>query len=439
MLLRGLGTAFALPYLEAMLPRARAEDATGKPPIRVLFLSVPNGKHMADWKPRSFGTDFEMQPILEPIRRFKSEENLISGLTLNGGRAQGDGPGDHARSCASFLTGAHPRKTHGRDIRNGILVDQLAAQKIGDRTRFASLELGIEQGAQAGDCDSGYSCAYSSHIAWRTPTSPVAKEVDPRAVFDRLFSRGRRHDREIAAQRRLQNRQSVLDFVLEDARQLQRQLAAADLRKLDEYLFAVRQIELRLVADDKLPNRESGGNYSRPVGVPEDCQQHVHLQFDVMALALQTDSTRIATFMFANEGSNRTYPQIGVTDGHHQLSHHDNQEQNTERISKINRYHVSQLGYLLGRLSDMQEGGGTLLDNCMLMYGSGLSDGNRHNHDDLPIAVFGRGGGALRTGQHIRCSPEAPLTNLYLSMLNVAGVSVDSFSDSTGLLQEILN
>ena len=437
--LRGLGTAVALPWLETMLPRTgSAAAATGKPPVRMAFLCVPNGKHMPDWKPRSLGRDFELRPILEPIRPFKSELLLLSGLTLNGGRALGDGPGDHARSCASFLTGAHPRKTDGEGLRNGVSVDQLAAQKIGHLTRLPSLELGVERGAVSGNCDSGYSCAYSTNISWRAPASPMAKEVDPAAIFDRLFSSGGRNDRGQAKQRRVQNRQSTLDFVLEDARHLRRQLGVADQRKLDEYLHAVRAIERRLTADDKLADVEIGVNYSRPAGVPEGFQQHVQLLFDLMVLALQTDSTRVVTFMFANEGSNRTYPQIGVTEGHHHLSHHGNQKQKTDKISKINRYHASQLGYLLKRLSDTAEGGGTLLDNCMVMYGSGLSDGNRHNHDDLPIAVFGRGGGALKTGQHLACSPETPLTNLYLSMLNVAGVSVDSFSDSTGLLDGIL-
>ena len=436
--LRGIGTALAVPWLEAMLPSALAGTPSEKAPVRMLFLCAPNGKHMADWKPQSAGRDFELGPILAPVQPFKPTATLISGLTLNGGRALGDGPGDHARSCASFLTGAHPKKTHGKDIRSGVSVDQLAAQRIGGHTRFASLELGIERGAQAGDCDSGYSCAYSSHIAWRTPTSPVATEVDPRAVFDRLFGDGQRDPRSRIAQRRLRNRQSVLDFVLEDARRLQRQLGGADLRKLDEYFYAVRQIELRLAADDKLPKRELGVNYSRPAGVPEDYQEHVRLQFDLLALAFQTDSTRIATFMFANEGSDRSYQEIGVTDGHHYLSHHGNHKQKKEKVSRINRYHVSQLAYLLERLSKVEEGGTNLLDNCMVLYGSGLSDGDRHNHDDLPIALFGRGRGALQTGQHIQCPAETPLANLYLSMLRVAGVSVPSFSDSTGLLPQIL-
>lgn len=435
--LRGLGTVVALPWLESSLPRVAFGAEAPKPPIRMAFLSVPNGMHMPDWKPVTEGGDFELRSTLEPVAKFKDCMLQLSGLALDGGRAHGDGPGDHARSCASFLTGAHPKKTHGADIKNGISVDQVAAQKIGDKTRFPSLELGIERGSQSGNCDSGYSCAYSANMSWRTETSPVAKEIDPTAVFDRLFGNGDSQEQGLAKAKRSRYRKSVLDFVLEDAKQLQQRLGASDQRKLDEYLFAVRDIERRIGGADKLPASEQGINYSRPAGVPAKFEDHTKLLFDLMTLAFQTDSTRVISFMFANEGSNRNYTEVGVSEGHHTLSHHGSKAEKQKKISKINRFHITLLAHLLERLSSISEGSGTLLDNSMILYGSGLGDGNRHNHDDLPIVVFGKGGGALKTGGHQFHLKNTPLTNLYRSMLEIAGAGVDSFSDSTGLLDRV--
>lgn len=438
--LRGLGTAIALPWLEAMAPLAQAAAKGGsQPPVRMAFLCVPNGMHMPDWTPDKEGADFDLKHILEPVAAYRSDLLMLSGLTLNGGRALGDGPGDHARSCASFLTGAHPKKTNGADIQNGISVDQLAASKIGSQTRFASLELGIERGAQSGSCDSGYSCAYSSNLAWRTPTSPVAKEIDPAAVFARLFGSGEQEEQAKATAARNQRRLSVLDFALEDARQLERRLGVNDRRKLDEYLFAVRDIERRLDEAEKLPGLEKGvPDYPRPAGIPSDFGEHTKLLFDLMTLAFQTDSTRVISFLYSNEGSNRTYPQINISEGHHGLSHHRNDPETQKKISTINHFHVGLLAHLLDRLAAIKESDGSrLLDHCMILYGSGLGDGNRHNHDDLPIAVFGRAGGALQTGQHRRFPKETPLTNLYLSMLDIVGAQVDHFSDSTGQLDAI--
>lgn len=402
------------------------------------FLSVPNGKHMPDWTPDKSGTDFELKSTLQPIAKFKSHMLQLSGLALDGGKAHGDGPGDHARSCASFLTGAHPKKTDGADIYNGISVDQLAAEKIGHQTRFPSLELGIERGAQSGNCDSGYSCAYSANVAWRTPTSPVAKEIDPTAVFDRLFGEGDSGEQGLAKAKRERYRKSVLDFVLEDAKQLQSRLGASDQRKLDEYLYAVRDIERRIGGVDKLAGAEQGINFSRPAGVPAKFEDHTKLLFDLMTLAFQTDSTRVISFMYANEGSNRNYPEVNVNDGHHNLSHHGNNAEKQSLISQINRYHITLLSHLLERLASIKEGDRTLLENSMIFYGSGIGDGNRHNHDDLPIVVFGRGGGALKTGRHNSYPKDTPLTNLYRTMLDIGGARVDSFSDSTGLLEDVL-
>jgi hypothetical protein len=436
--LRGIGTAIALPWLEATSPQVAFGAETPKPPVRMAFLSVPNGKHMPDWTPDKAGTDFELKSTLQPIAKFKSHMLQLSGLALDGGKAHGDGPGDHARSCASFLTGAHPKKTDGADIYNGISVDQLAAEKIGHQTRFPSLELGIERGAQSGNCDSGYSCAYSANVAWRTPTSPVAKEIDPTAVFDRLFGEGDSGEQGLAKAKRERYRKSVLDFVLEDAKQLQSRLGASDQRKLDEYLYAVRDIERRIGGVDKLAGAEQGINFSRPAGVPAKFEDHTKLLFDLMTLAFQTDSTRVISFMYANEGSNRNYPEVNVNDGHHNLSHHGNNAEKQSLISQINRYHITLLSHLLERLASIKEGDRTLLENSMIFYGSGIGDGNRHNHDDLPIAVFGRGGGALKTGRHNIYPKDTPLTNLYRTMLDIGGARVDSFSDSTGLLEDVL-
>ena len=436
-ILRGLGTVVALPWLESALPRLAIGSEASKPPVRMAFLCVPNGKHMPDWKPDKEGADFDLKPILQPVAKFKDQMLQLTGLTLDGGFAHGDGPGDHARSCASFLTGAHPKKTHGADIKNGISVDQVASQKIGDQTRFSSLELGIERGSQSGNCDSGYSCAYSANVAWRTATSPVAKEIDPAIVFDRLFGAGDSQEQGLAKAKRSRFRKSVLDFVQEDAKQLQRRLGASDQRKLDEYLFAVRDIERRIGGADKLTGTEQGINYSRPAGVPAKFADHTKLLFDLMTMAFQTDSTRVISFMYANEGSNRNYNEVGVNEGHHTLSHHGNKADKQEKISKINHFHITLLNHFLERLAAIPEGDGTLLDNSMIMYGSGLGDGNRHNHDDLPVVVFGKGGGALKTGEHQVHPNKTPLTNLYRSMLEIAGAGVDSFSDSTGLLESV--
>ncbi len=436
--LRGLGTVIALPWLEAKLPQIARGAETPKSPVRMAFLSVPNGKHMPDWTPDKAGTDFELKSTLQPIAKFKSQMLQLSGLALDGGEAHGDGPGDHARSCASFLTGAHPKKTDGADIYNGISVDQLAAEKIGQQTRFPSLELGIERGAQSGNCDSGYSCAYSANVAWRTPTSPVAKEIDPTAVFDRLFGQGDSGEQGLAKAKRERYRKSVLDFVMEDAKQLQSRLGASDQRKLDEYLYAVRDIERRIGGVDKLIGAEQGINFSRPAGVPAKFEDHTKLLFDLMTLAFQTDSTRVISFMYANEGSNRNYPEANVNEGHHNLSHHGNKAEKQALISQINRYHIALLSHLLERLAAIKEGDRTLLENSMIFYGSGIGDGNRHNHDDLPVVVFGRGGGALKTGRHNIYPKDTPLTNLYRTMLDISGARVDSFSDSTGLLEDVM-
>lgn len=434
-LLRGAGVAVALPLLDAMSPTTARGAVAAKPPLRLGFLYVPNGKHMPDWTPKQTGANFDVPAILQPVAHLKDKLSMLTNLTLDGARAHGDGPGDHARSAAAFLTGAHPKKTDGADIRNGISIDQALAQSIGSQTRFASLEMGLEGSSQAGTCDSGYSCAYPSNLAWRSATSPLTKEVDPSAMFDRMFASGDDAADQKNSAVRKGRRQSVLDFALNDAKQLHHDLGASDRRKLDEYMYAVREIETRLVRSEKLQVGEDGiPNYPRPSGVPRELDEHARLMLDMLALAYQTDSTRIATFMFANEGNNRGYPELGAPEGHHDLSHHGKSEDKQEKVAKINRYFVQKLAYFLDLLDSVREGEGTLLDNCMIVYGSGISDGDRHNHDELPILLAGRGGGRIKSGRHIEYPKQTPLCNLYLWMMHQFDLRADSFGDSTAVL-----
>lgn len=439
-ILRGMGTAMALPWLECMLPGPslfanQVNAAANSAPLRMAFLYVPNGMHMQDWTPAEVGSDYELTPILEPLHELKSKINVLSGLKLDGGYAHGDGGGDHARSVASYLTGAHPRKTDGTDIRNGPSVDQVAASKIGHLTKFASLEMGTEASAPAGRCDSGYSCLYTSNISWRNETSPIAKEINPRAIFERMFGVDNRNQTQKAIDERARRRKSILDYVNQEAKLLHQNLGAADRRKLDEYLFAVRDIERRLDSTELLDRAEEEvPDYPRPEGVPRKYEEHLLLLFDMMVLAFQTDSTRISTLMYANAGSNRSYRNLGIREGHHNLSHHGNSKQKQEQISKINVYHCSLFSKLIKKLDEVPEGDGTLLDNCMIMYGSGIADGNSHAHSQLPIVLAGGGGGTIKTGRHINYKRGTPLTNLYRSMLDRMGAEVDSFGDSDGLL-----
>lgn len=440
-ILRGMGTALALPWLESICPVARAagtDSPAAKPPVRMGFFYVPNGMHMADWTPKGEGELKELSPTLSQLSKHRSEIMPLSGLELHNGWALGDGGGDHARSVASFLTGAHPNKTDGADIRNGVSVDQFAASQLSHLTRFPSLELGLEPSAQSGNCDSGYSCVYSSNVSWRNDTNFVNKEVNPQALFDRLFGNG--NSAEEAENKALRNRRkkSVLDFVLNDAKRLQDTMGSVDRRKMDEYLHSVRDVERRVAHAIKLEGKEiEAPDYARPGGVPAEFQEHARLMMDMLVLAFQTDATRIATFMMTNAGSNRPYPQVEVSDGHHDLSHHQNDGEKQKKIAKINRFHIQQFDYLLTKMREVKEGEGTLLDNCMLMYGSGLSDGNRHNHDDLPIVLAGRAGGAFMPGRHLRYADKTPLCNLYVSMLEVMGINADNFSDSNGRLTNL--
>ena len=435
--LKGLGAAVSLPMLESMIPaRAMAGAAATQPPVRMAFMFVPNGVHMEEWKPAATGAHHDLPRILKPLTPVKRDLCVLSGLTQDKGRANGDGAGDHARSAGVFLTGVQPLKSEGSEIRAGVSVDQFAAQRIGHETRFASLELGTERGRQSGKCDSGYSCAYSNNVSWRDDTTPMAKETNPRLVFERLFGNGSKGERNESLARRQRYQKSILDFVLEDARSLTRKVSGNDRQKLDEYLVAVREIEQRIQrAEGESVSKSSVlAGLEKPEGVPDSYQEHIRLMGDMMILAFQTDVTRVSTFMLANAGSNRSYRPIGVNEGHHSLSHHQNDRDKLEKISKINTFHVEQLSYMLQKMKSIPEGDGSLLDHCMIVYGSGISDGNRHNNENLPILLAGRGGGWIRPGRHIQYSGDTPLNNLFVTMLNQAGATTDSFNDSTGTL-----
>lgn len=448
-LLRGLGTAVALPWLEAMAPAADGPGASAKAsPRRMAFFYVPNGVHMPAWTPAQEGTAFELSPTLASLQPFRDKLLVLSSLAQDHAFPHADGAGDHARSLSCFLTGAHVLKTDGANIHVGVSADQVAAQKLGRVTPFASLELGIDRGAQSGNCDSGYSCAYSSNISWRSPTTPMAKEVNPRLVFERLFASrsqpGSGSDTAPARARRDLYRKSILDFVADDAARLRDRLGNADRRKLDEYLTAVREVEQRVAAMGSAAGAGPGaggsdvpGSFHKPGGIPSDNKAHIRLMCDLMVLAFQGDLTRIITFMYANEGSNRSYAFIGVPEGHHDLSHHGGDKAKQAKLAKINAYHIEQLAYFLGKLDAVREGDGTLLDHAMIVYGSGISDGNAHNHDELPILLAGRASGTIKPGRHLRYKRGTPLNNLYLSMLDRMGTPIDSLGDSAGRLPKL--
>lgn len=433
--LRGLGTALALPLLEGMTPLARAAEAPASP-LRLAYMYVPNGVVMDHWRPEKEGTDFELPSILEPLSPLKSEISVLTGLTHDKAHANGDGGGDHARALSTFLTGVQVRKTHGADIQAGVSADQIAASQVGKLTRFASLEIGCEAGSLAGNCDSGYSCAYSHSIAWRTESTPVAKEINPRLVFERLFTNGRPGETAEARAKREKYSKSILDFVSEDAKGLHKQLGLSDQRKLDEYLSAIRDIEQRIARADQGPGI-SEDQIKLPEGVPAEYSEHLKIMGDLMVLAFQTDTTRICTFIFADEGSNRSYKNLGIGEGHHELSHHGRNKDKLESLRKINHFHMQHFAYVLDKMRNTKEGDGTLLDHSMVVYGSGISDGDRHNHNDLPVILAGRGNGTLTPGRHLTYKDGTPMANLHLSLLDRLGCKVEKLGDSNGRVDQL--
>ena len=432
--LKGLGTAIALPMLDAMTP---ALAAAPKLPVRLAFLYVPNGVVNIDWwRPKGEGRDFEFSRLMKPLEQFREDILVLSGLDDHNGNALGDGPGDHGRAGASYLSGVHCKKTAGADIQAGISADQVAAQIIGSQTRFASLELGCEDSRTVGNCDSGYSCAYTNSISWRTPTTPNPPEINPRMAFERLFGTA---DLSLSAEvraRRAAYRKSILDMVSEDTKKLTGTLGANDKRKLDEYLYAVREIEQR-IEKAETENRDITPQFEKPVGIPATFNEYIRLMCDIQMTAFQTDLTRISTLMFAREGSMRVYPEIGINDPHHPLTHHRNIADWIEKTAQINTYHVKLFAEYLQRLKAVKEGDGNLLDNSMIVYGAGISDGNKHNHEDLPTILAGRGGGAFKPGRHIFYKPGKPMTNLYLTLLDRLGAHPEKIGDSTGRLDQL--
>lgn len=431
--LQGAGALLGLPLLEAMGSRSLyAAPVVVELPRRMAFVFVANGVIMPHWKPTSEGPGCTLPKTLAPLEKVRDQLTVISGLAQDHARAKADGAGDHARSASTFLTCSHPRKTDGADISVGTSIDQVAANLIGSQTRLPSLELGIESGRQAGSCDSGYSCAYSNSISWKTETTPMGKEVNPKLAFERLFGGV---DTAKAVERDFY-RKSILDTVASDAERLKKNVGASDLRKLDEYFTSVREIEQRIsrAVDD---NQRRTPTMPAPKGIPEKLSEHIDLMFDLLQLAFQTDTTRIATLMLANEGSNRAYREVDVKEGHHQLSHHRNDEAKMAEIQKIDQYLVERFARFLGNLQSTKEGNGTLLDQSMIVYGCSISDGNRHRHEDLPVLLVGRGGSTIQAGRHLSLKNETPMANLYLSMLDRMGAKQDRFGDSTGPLKEI--
>ncbi|HAY81773.1 MAG TPA: hypothetical protein DCY79_18365 [Planctomycetaceae bacterium] len=427
--LRGAGVAMGLPLLQAMTPTVRAAEVSH--PNRMAFIFFPNGAIMPSWTPQGEGRDYQLSETLSALQDFKNDMNVITGLAQDMGRAHGDGAGDHARCASTYLTGAHPVKTSGENIKVGMSVDQVAAEEIGERTKLPSMELGIERGRNAGNCDSGYSCAYSTNVSWKTATTPMAKEVNPRLVFERLFGNGEPASE--ATKRRQFYRKSILDMLATDAARLKKQLGKTDQRKMDEYFTSVRELEQRIERNEKLATTERP-ELDLPRSAPAELADHIRLMYDLQVLAFQTDTTRISTFMLGNAGSNRAYKMVNVSEGHHQLSHHRNKEDMMTKIQRIDRFLADQFAYFLQKLRDVREGEGTLLDHCMVMYGSGLSDANRHAHDNLPIVLAGRGCGTITPGQHVVMSSETPLNNLFLSLLDRMDAKVDKLGDSSGRL-----
>jgi hypothetical protein len=429
--LRGLGACIALPTLISASP-AFAKSAAKKAPTRMAFVYVPNGAIPAAWWPAgSGGAEFALSPTLAPLAKVRSQLQVISGLADLSANPEADGAGDHARAGGTFLTGVRIKKTAGSDIRAGVSIDQVVANQIGHLTRFASLELTCDVVRKSGECDSGYACVYEYNLAWQSPNQPLAPEHNPQFAFERLFGDGPRNERVANLKRRENEQHSILDFVMDDAKSLNSQLDGRDRQKLDQYLTSVREIEQRIAISKTM--KVANPDIDAPEGVPASYQEHVALMFDMLHLAFQTDSTRIATLLLAREGSNRPFNDIGLSSGHHDLSHHKNTPEIIEKVKLIDRWYVQRLAAFLEKMDKTQDvDGESLLHNSMILYGSGNADGNRHTHSNLPVVVAGAGGGAFKSGQFIMARQQ-PLSNLFLSMADaVGGDRIESHGDSTG-------
>jgi hypothetical protein len=434
--LRGLGTAIGLPILDAMTPAFAAPSTVAVPPVRLMIVYAPTGMMPQYWYPNSTGSDFEFARILKPLEPLRKDILVVSNLAHRNALALGDGPGDHSRAAATYLTGVHPKKTEGADIRCGVSADQIAAAKLGASTRFASLEVTCEDSRQAGACDS-YSCAYQS-ISWRSATQPLPPEMNPQSVFDRLFgdldfagSDNERRKRELY-------RKSILDLASQDTQSLKTGLGSTDKRKLDEYLTSIREIELRM-EKAKTDNRQLPPGLSKPAGIPSSFADHARLMFDLITIAFQADLTRVATFMFAREGGLRTYPEIGVPEAHHSISHHRGDASLIEKLTQVSCYHTEQFAGFLGRLKATPESKGSMLDHCAITYGASIGDPNTHDHLHLPTLVAGNANGVLQTGRHLRLAEGTPMSNLHRTLLRAVGAPTETLGDSTGELPELLS
>jgi hypothetical protein len=395
------------------------------------FVYVPNGIDMRNWTLDYEGPLGALTPTLQPLAPYKSDVTILSNLTHNTGRALLDGPGDHGRCCGSYLTGVQVKKTL-TDIKASVSCDQLVANQIGHLTRFPSLEVGLEDARQAGDCDSGYSCAYTNNLAWRSETQPLPPVLDPKALFERLFGDDAGLTPEQRA-RRNHNRRSILDFVSDDTKSLQSGLGPVDKRKLDEYLNSVREIETQIEKAEK-DNAQIDPGMDKPYGVPNGFAEHFRLMTDMITVAFQADLTRVVTFLVTHEGTSRAYREIGIADGHHPLTHHRNQVELMDKVARINLYHMQQFAEWVGRLKNTPDVDGSIVDNSMLVYGAGLADGNSHIHSDLPTLIVGRAGGYIKPGRRVVYRKETPMCNLFLTMMDRMGLHMDQFGDSTGHL-----
>ena len=425
--LRGLGGVLALPWLDSMVPAFASAAART---VRLGALYAPNGMNMNRWTPASEGTAFELTPTLEPLAPFRDQMLVLSGLSNKEADVQpGDAGGDHGRGQAAYLTGTHAKPTRGPDVECGISMDQIAAKELGKHTQFASLELSLE-GGELNGCDT--SCGYFSSISWRNPTTPMPMEADPRAVFERLFGISGSTD-PAARLERIEKDRSILDGLLEEATRLQRWLGLDDKRRIAAYFESVRDVERRIQMAQEQSARELP-TVEQPAGVPASFEEYGELMFDLMALAYQTDLTRVATFMLGREESTRTYPEIGVPEPHHPVSHHQNRPEPLEKLARINKLHMKLFAHFLDKLKSISDGDGSLLDNSVFMYGAGLSNSDVHYHHDLPILLAGGGGGQIKGGRHVKYPIETPLANLHVTVLDKLGISIDRLGDSSGRL-----
>ena len=428
--LRGLGVSLSLPALESF-----GRSGIHEIPLRMGFTYIPNGVIMDEWRPKETGKLTQLPNSLKPLQNHTSDFQVMSGLDHTKAYANGDGGGDHARANATFLTGCQAKKTAGKDIKVGVSVDQIAAEAIGDRTKLGSLELSCDGVRRSGKCDSGYSCAYQYNLSWKTESMPMVPESNPRLVFERLFGNASSSlDRQSQIKRRALNK-SILDFALDAARGLNDRLSQMDQDKLDEYFSSVRELEKRIEREEK--NWDHLPLIKSPVGIPDNYREHIRLMFDMMSLAFQSDSTRISSFLLAHDGSNRSFRDIGVPEGHHSLSHHKNNPDKIKKLTRIDQFYSEQFAYFLQNLSTAKEvDGSRLIDHCMIVFGGGISDGNRHRHSDLPVLFAGGHAHGLSTGRHVDYD-SVPMTNLYLGILDKAGVNASQVGDSTGVIRNL--